>query len=230
MFAYVEPPHTYVRDASASVVHHRDYLTHRDDHALCGTALENATILDQSEPPTALCPDCEAKVVQYHLRWWRERAEAVTAELEELRVEHRKLTEAARDPRASAAHAAPRVRAEEPAAAEPTTLLEHARKELLELCRQFDDAVPYRRVKNAMQAFSDRLCTDERVSLAQEIGADGSLIRWSTREAESLGWDVSGNPVQGESEDMWDAWTRDAYQTPKPSKWRLGRPRSHHGS
>ncbi|MEO3756845.1 hypothetical protein ABGB19_00935 [Mycobacterium sp. B14F4] len=217
----MEPPHSYLRDASASVVHHGDYLNSRDDHALCGIVFENPIKLDQAEPPTAVCGNCETKLVQYHLNWWRERAEAVTAELDALRFKYRQLAGDADDRRASAAPV--------PAEAEPTTLLGHARKELLQLCRQFDDAVPYRRVKNAMQAFSDGLSTDERVLLAQEIGADGSLIRWSTREAESLGWDVTDNPMRGEPEDMWDAWTRDSYQTPKQGRWRLGRSRSHHG-
>jgi hypothetical protein len=36
---------------------------------------------------------------------------------------------------------------------------------------------PYWRLKNTMQAFSDKLSSDERVLLAQEIGAEGSLIR-----------------------------------------------------
>lgn len=72
-----------------------------------------------------------------------------------------------------------------------------------------------------MQAFSDKLSADERVRLAQEIGADGSLIRWCTTEVVNLGWQVSNSPVQGEPEEMWDAWTHDSYQTPKKTKWRL---------
>jgi hypothetical protein len=49
-----------------------------------------------------------------------------------------------------------------------------------------------------MQAFSDKLNSDERVLLAHEIGADGSLIRWCTTEIEGLGWQVTNNPVRAE--------------------------------
>lgn len=253
-FADVEPPHIYVRDASASVVHHGDYLNSRDDHALCGIAIANPTRMAPAERPTAVCPDCEAKLVEYHLVWWRDRARAATAELDELRTKYRELVENTDDQRGQLAALQPRMQvrgdsdaqaldqrgktAEEPqgdspaerADAEPASLLDHARKELLDLCRQFDAAVPYRRVKNTMQAFSDKLDPDERVLLAQQISTSGSLIRWSTTEVENLGWHVSGNPVQGEPEEMWDAWTRDSYQTPKQGRWRLGRSRSRDSS
>jgi hypothetical protein len=80
-----------------------------------------------------------------------------------------------------------------------------------------------------MDAFSDGLSSDERVLLAQEIGAGGSFIRWCTTEIEGLGWQVTNNPVSGDADDMMDAWTEDLYQTPKKTKWRLGRPRSQDG-
>ncbi len=47
MFAYVEPPHSYIRETSASVAHHADYLNRRENHALCGAAVQNATTLTQ---------------------------------------------------------------------------------------------------------------------------------------------------------------------------------------
>lgn len=233
MVAGVEPPHSYLRDASAAVVHHSDYLNRRDDHALCGLAVEDPVLLER---PSAVCPDCEAKLVEYHLVWWRDRARTVTAELDELRSRYRELLENAGwtqgEPESTVqvnavVAATDRVSVDD---AEPTSLLGHARRELSVVCRQFDGAVPYRRLKTAMQAFSDRLSPDERVSLAQEIGADGSLIRWAATEAGNLGWRVEGNPMQSEPEEMWDAWTRDAYQTPKPNRWRFGRPRSHDAS
>jgi len=231
----VEPPHNYVHEASSSVVHHRDYLNRRDDQALCGVAFENPAALDPTIPPVAVCPDCEAKLPAYHLKWWRERAEATTAELDELRVKYRKLVGA--EPSAVNAGSRREVDREpqadstaEQAESTPTPLLDQARKELLALCRRFDDAVPYYRVKNSMDAFSDRLESDERVLLAQEIGADGSLIRWCTREIEGLGWRVTNNPVQADADTMMDAWTEDYYQTPKKTKWRLGRSRSHDAS
>jgi hypothetical protein len=218
----VEPPHTYVRDAAA-VVHHRDYLDSRDDRALCGGALTDAVTL--TAHPSVVCAACEARLVEYHLVWWRTTALAALAELDELRTG--RGASAADDPSVEHSGSAP---SEDPPSgpvgAEPASLLDHARTELLNLCRQFDGAVPYRRVKTVMQAFSDNLDADERVALAQQIGNDGSLLRWSTVEAETLGWHVTDNPVQAETEEMWDAWTRDAYQTPKPGKWRLGRSRS----
>jgi hypothetical protein len=205
----VEPPHSFVRETASSVVHHEDYLGRRSDHALCGAALEEPAPLGPNRP-AAVCADCEARLIEYHLKWWRETAEAALAEVEALRVKYGE----------TAATAEP-----QPAEPEETMpgFLGQARRELLELCRRFDGNVPYRQVRSSMQAFSDRLNTDERVVLAQEIGADGSLIRWCTAEIERLGWRVANNPVSGEAEDMVDAWLHDSYQTPKKTGWRLGR-------
>jgi hypothetical protein len=221
-------------------VHHGDYLNRRDDHALCGAALENPTTPSQGLRPVAVCPDCEEKVVEYHLTWWRERAEAASAELDELRAKYRELAEHVDNQRRSEGENPDDRRqpegepqsgsTAEEAETEPTTFLGHARRELLDLCRQFEGAVPYWRLKNTMQAFSDKLTSDERVLLAQEIGAEGSLIRWCTTQIDSLGWRVTDNPVSGEAGAMMDAWIDDAYQTPKKNRWRLGRSRSHDGS
>jgi hypothetical protein len=220
-------------------VHHRDYLNHRDDHALCGVALQDPATLSDGVRPVSVCPDCEGKLVEYHLTWWRDRAEAATAELDELRTKYRELADRVDNQRRSEGEHTDSRQHEgvpqgdstaEVAEPEPTTFLGHARRELLELCRQFDGTVPYWRLKNTMQAFSDGLTSDERVLLAHEIGAEGSLIRWCTTQIESLGWQVADNPVSGDAEAMMDAWTHDAYQTPKKNKWRLGRPRSHNGT
>jgi len=250
----VEPPHTYVRDASASMVHHVDYLSRRNDQALCGVAIENPAQLGPSIRPAAVCPDCESKLAEYHLKWWRERAEAATAELDGLRAKYRELAEYVDNQRRQVAglqHPAPvagdasgenqqshrEMDAESQAGSmgeqgetTATPLLDHVRKELLELCRPFDDGVPFWRVKNCVDAFSDKLKSDERVRLAYEIGADGSLIRWCTREIEGLGWQVTNSPVHGDADDMTDAWMHDLYQSPKKTKWRLGRSRPHGGS
>jgi hypothetical protein len=241
----VEPPHSYRQETSSPVVHHLDYLNGRDDHALCGVALENPAPLDPTIRPVAVCADCEAKLVEYHLEWWRERAEAATAELDELRVKYRELADSVDNRSRHVAGDSSGENLEsrretggEPQAGStaeegettPVSLLDQARKELLELCRRFDEAVPFWRVKNSMDAFSDKLNSDQRVLLAQEIGADGSLIRWCTREIESLGLRVTNNPVQADADAMMDAWTEDYYQTPKKTKWRLGRTRSHDSS
>ena len=253
-FRYVEPPHSYVHETSSSVVHHGDYLNRRDDQALCGVAFEKPARLGPAICPVAVCPDCEAKLAEYHLKWWRERAEVATAELDGLRVKYRELVEYVDNQRrqvAGSQHPAPLMgdpstenpegRREidgdrhagstgEQGEATPTSLLDQARKELLELCSRFDETVPYWRVKNSMDAFSDKLEPDERVLLAHEIGADGSLIRWCTREIEGLGWQVTNSPVHGNADDMMDAWAEDSYQPPKKTKWRLGRSRSDDGS
>ncbi len=217
MFAYVEPPHSYVRETSASVVHHADYLVRRDNYALCGATLQDAVTLPQAGSADAVCPDCERKLVLYHLEWWREKALAATAELDALRAKY--------GVDQSPAEVEQDGPTEEPEETEPTTLLDHARRELATLCREFDEAVPYFRLKNTMQAFSDRLESDERVLLAQEIGGDGTLIRWATTEVEALGWHVSNSPVQGDSEATWDAWIQDSYEAPKKAKRRFGRAR-----
>jgi hypothetical protein len=252
-FRYVEPPHSYVHDASSSVMHHEDYLNGHNDQALCGVAFEKPARLGPTTRPVAVCPDCDAKLAEYHLKWWRERAETATAELDGLRVKYRELAEYVDNQRRQVAGLEPpapvmgdpsenpesrRETDGEPQAGStgtqgettPTSLLDQARKELLELCRPFDDTVPYWRVKKSIDAFSDKLKSDERVLLAHEIGADGSFIRWCTREIEGLGWQVTNSPVHGDADDMMDAWTQDFNQPPKKAKWRLGRSRSHDGS
>ena len=250
----MEPPHSYVQEASSSEVHHEDYLNRRNDQALCGVAFEKPARLGPETRPVAVCPDCEAKLAEYHLQWWRERAEAATAELDGLRVKYLELAEYVDSQRRQVAglqHPAPIMgdpSGEKPEGhreidgelqqsstgkqveTTPPSLLDQARKELLELCRPFDEAVPYWRVKNSVDAFSDRLKSDERVLLANEIGADGSFMRWCTREIEGLGWQITNSPVHGDADDMMDAWTQDLYQPPKKTKWRRGRSRSHDGS
>ncbi len=67
------------------MVHHADYLNGLDDRALCGVAVQDPTAQTQVDTADALCPDCEAQLVVYHLEWWRSRALAVTAELDALR-------------------------------------------------------------------------------------------------------------------------------------------------
>lgn len=226
----MEPPHSYLREPSASVVHHADYLDARDDHALCGAALLNSTALPQRDTTDALCPDCETRLVVYHLEWWRETAQAATTELEKLRAMYRELQERAGTPHpASAPTQVDEVWSEDEqdpvvhAEAQPATLIDQARRELTELCQQFDGAVPYRRLKNTMQAFSDRLDTHQRVLLAEAIGTDGSLIRWATTKVETLGWQVANSPIQENSEMMWEEWLQESHQEPKKTKRRFGR-------
>jgi hypothetical protein len=164
--------------------------------------------------------------------WWRSTAETATAELDELRVRYRELVESVDSRRQDAGlqNRTPEVgstsAAEEQDEATPTSILDQARAELLEVCRNFDQAVPYFRVKNSTDAFSNRLKSDERLRLAHEVGADGSFIRWCVREIEAHGWQVSNSPVHGEADDMMDAWTHDMHPPPKKTKRRLGRSRS----
>ncbi len=217
------------------MVHHADYLSVRDDRALCGVSLNNPTALGQEDTTETLCPDCEAQLVVYHLQWWRERALASTAELEKLRAKYGELQERTDIERSTSAGAqiddgSSEVTPADGAEAAPTTLLDHARRELAELCRQFDGAVPYWRMKNTMQEFSDRLDTHQRVLLAEEIGTDGSLIRWATVHVATLGWQVTNSPVQENSDMMWEEWLHESHQAPKKTKRRFGRSRSHDNS
>lgn len=201
-------------------MHHSDYLNRSNDQPLCGATLEKPVRLDPTIHPVAVCPDCEAKLPEYHLIWWRQTAEAATAELDELRAKYRELTQDVDDRR-------PVPLTEDPIGDQvdttPTSLLDQARRELLELCRRSDETVPYWRVKNTTDAFTDKLKSDERLVLAQEIGADGNFVRWFIREIEGLGLQVTDSPVHGDANDMMDAWTQEFYQPPKKTKWRLGR-------
>ena len=208
------------------MVHHADYVNDRDGQALCGVTFSDSTAATEPDTADALCPDCEARLVVYHLEWWREKAEAATAELEELRAKYRELEE-----RAGLQPTAPAqvddAQREDPFAddadADETAFLAQARQELTELCRQFDGAVPYWRLKNTMQDFNDRLETHERVLLAKEIGTDGSLIRWATTRVETLGWQVTNSPVHENSEMMWEEWLQESHQVSKKTKRRFGR-------
>jgi hypothetical protein len=222
----VEPPHSYLREPSASVAHHADYLSARDGYALCGAAIQNATAIAETDNADALCPDCEAQLVVYHLEWWRSRALAVTAELEALRAKYPELVQSAGTDSASApATENQQDQAIEPVPTEATTFLDRARRKLSELCGEVDKAVPFYRLNKAMQDFSDKLNDDERAALAQEIGSDSSLIRWATTEVESLGLSVTNNRVQENSDMMWQEWLQESQQVPTKTKRRFGRSR-----
>jgi hypothetical protein len=220
----VEPPQSFVREQSASVVHHADYLNGLDDHALCGASLQNPTASTQVDVADARCPDCEARLVTYHLAWWRARALAATAELDALRAKYPELVQSAD----TGSPDVPAAEVEQDQAAESgsqeTTFLASARRQLTELCGQFDSAVPFYRLKNAMQDFSDTLTDDERALLAQEVGSDSSLIRWATTEIEILGLSVTNNRVQENSDMMWQEWLQESQQqVPTKTKRRFGR-------
>lgn len=210
------------------MVHHIDYLNTRDDQALCGAPLPNATDVTRADTADAPCSACEARLVVYHLNWWRDKAQVATAELEELRAKYRELTHSADSysqhaARTEVEHALVGSSAESPLS-EATSFLDRARRELTELCRPFDSAVPFYRLNNLMQEFSDKLDDEERVLLAQEIGSDSSLLRWATTEVERLGLSVSNNRVQENSDMMWEEWLQESQQAPK-AKRRFGRPR-----
>lgn len=202
-------------------MHHGDYLGRRNDRALCGTPVGESGALSADHVPSQICPDCVARLAEYHAQWWREQALAVAAELAELRTEFRKL--AGEPPVGVPAPMADPVDDD----TVPASPLERARRELLALCGRCGDAVPYFRLKKSMQAFSDTLQSEERVLLAQEIGAHGSLIRWCVTEIEALGRHVINNPVTGDAADMAEQWTQDVDQAPRKTKW-LGRSRTHH--
>ncbi len=207
------------------MVHHADYLNTRDDQALCGAALPNATAVTQADTADALCSACEARLVVYHLGWWRARALAATAELEALRVKYPELVQSGdTEPPEPPTAQVEQDQSAESIPTEATTFLDRARRELTELCGQFDGAVPFYRLNNLMQEFSDKLGDDERVLLAQEIGSDSSLIRWATTEVEGLGLSVTNNRVQENSDMMWEEWLQESQQAPK-AKRRFGRSR-----
>lgn len=209
------------------MVHHADYLNGLDDRALCGVAIQDPTALTQADTADALCPDCEAQVVVYHLEWWRSRALAATAELDALRVQYPELVQSAdtESPDVSPTEVEQDQTAES-SPTEATTFLDSARRELTELCRQVDSAVPFYRLNKTMQDFSDTLNDDERALLAREIGSDSSLIRWATMEVESLGLSVTNNRVQENSDMMWQEWLQESQQqAPTKAKRRFGRSR-----
>jgi hypothetical protein len=201
-------------------VHHGDYLGRSSDHALCGTVVGRSAALNADHVPPDVCPNCVARLAEYHAQWWREQALAFAAELAELRTKYGEPPQSRPTPLTDSVDGDDTV---------PASPLERARRELVALCDRCGDAVPYFRLKKSMQTFSDTLESEERVLLAQEIGEHGSLIRWCVTEIEALGRQVSNNPVTGDAEDMAQQWTQDAHQAPRKSKW-LGRSRTHRES
>jgi hypothetical protein len=168
--------------------------------------LENRVVRSDN-PCIAVCPDCEVRLVEYHLKWWRQKGEAATAKLDALRVRYDELA-AYVDNRVPNVASSRGEQAEsgldndeKPQAGStadegetlPTSPLDQDRKGLLEVCRKFDDAVSVWRVKKSMESFGDKLNSDERLLLAQEIGAERSFIRWYMTEIESHGWQVATN-------------------------------------
>ena len=93
-----------MHEASSSVVHHSDYLNRGNDQPLCGATFEKPARLDPTIHPVAVCPDCEAKLPEYHVIWWREKAEAAIAELDELRAKYREPAKNVDDQRPGARH------------------------------------------------------------------------------------------------------------------------------
>jgi len=202
------------------VIHHADYLNGRDDRALCSAELQDATAVPRVDATDAVCGDCAARLTAYHLQWWRAKALALSAELEALRAKHPELVEAPAAPAVEVPVPASEADRTEP----PATVLDSARRELAGLLEQFEGAVPFYRLKNAMQDFSDRLSDDDRLRLAQEIGPDSSLIRWATAEVERRGLSVANNRVQKNEVMMWQEWLQESQPAPKPKR-RFGRSR-----
>jgi hypothetical protein len=91
--AVQEPPHVYVRDRTSFAAHHRDYLNDRSDEALCGHKYVDPIAVGETGRPSDVCPACDARVSEYHARWWRDQYRAANSELEALRANYRKLKE-----------------------------------------------------------------------------------------------------------------------------------------
>jgi hypothetical protein len=87
--AVEEPPHVYVRDRTSFAAHHRDYLNDRSDEALCGHKYVDPITVGETGRPSDVCPACDARVSEYHARWWRDQYRAANSELEALRVSAR---------------------------------------------------------------------------------------------------------------------------------------------
>ncbi|MFM8858218.1 MAG: hypothetical protein ACKOI2_13670 [Actinomycetota bacterium] len=76
-----EPPYFYVRDKGMAAAHHWDYLTDRNDEALCGHGFEDPVTLGDIPRPRQVCKSCQARLPEYHADWWRARAKALQSDL-----------------------------------------------------------------------------------------------------------------------------------------------------
>jgi hypothetical protein len=88
-----DPPYVYVRDKISPAAHHWDYLNDHNDESLCGHGYVDPVTLGEVPRPRAVCRACQARLPEYHAKWWRDRLEAAEVELEDLRVKYHKLQE-----------------------------------------------------------------------------------------------------------------------------------------
>lgn len=86
-----EPTYAYVYEPATDVVHHRDYLTGYPDQTLCGRDNVKVRLSPMAVVPQDACPGCLTKLPEYHAKWWSDQCKSVSAELVELRAEHRRL-------------------------------------------------------------------------------------------------------------------------------------------
>ena len=91
-----EPPYVYVREKASPAAHHLDYLNDRADEALCGHGYLDPITLGEVTRPKAVCRACQARLPEYHAKWWREQFRALNSEHQALRLKYRKLEERSR--------------------------------------------------------------------------------------------------------------------------------------
>lgn len=86
-----DSPYYYVRDKGSRVAHHWDYARDRTDHALCGYAYQEP-VWEGTVRPRAVCRACQELLPAHEVRWWRQKAETLQAELDSLTQETDALT------------------------------------------------------------------------------------------------------------------------------------------
>lgn len=83
------PKYFFVRERDSSgAVHHHDYVMGDKDRALCGIEFVERVAVDELPIPDQICPRCEARLPEYHAKFWQQRFTAVSTELVVLRQKY----------------------------------------------------------------------------------------------------------------------------------------------
>lgn len=86
-----EPKYAYVYEPATDVVHHRDYLNGYPDQTLCGSQNVKVRLSPIVVVPHEVCPDCLAKLPEYHAKWWSDQFKSLSDELMRLRADYQRL-------------------------------------------------------------------------------------------------------------------------------------------
>jgi hypothetical protein len=217
--AIQEPPHVYVRDRTSPAAHHRDYLNDRSDEALCGHRFVDPVTLGETGRPSAVCGPCDARLPDYHLRWWRGQYQAANSELAELRVKYRKLKERSDHQRSKLSELQRTVPEVKQKRRKPTVQKARQQKQ-----KSGSTKAAKAQPKPVSSRFARQLGIPvvSKEEVARETHrriADPERMRKKVKKLRT----PEGRGPKTEAEKVSDELARESMRSYKPSSWRLGR-------